>query len=104
MRRPQELGVGHARQHEIVGVPRLAGDLGPRVDLGQWLADDRELVLRHRLAPAMRTEASSTASRIFVYPVHRQRLPASAALIWSRVGVGVSSSNAWAVRRIPGVQ
>ena len=40
--------------------------------------------------PTVRSAASSTASRIFVYPVQRQRFPASAARIASRSGRGVA--------------
>ena len=106
----QEATVGQPRQGEIVGVARLTRDLAPGVDLRQWLANHREAILRrHRVAPSgvgrlSRSAASSTASRIFVYPVQRQRLPASASLISCRVGVGESARSAWAVRRIPGVQ
>ena len=91
----EELGEGHAREHEVVGVFRVAGDLGPGVDLGQRLPDDGELRGAHRDSlpasrnvdwPDIRRAASSTASRIFVYPVHRQRLPASASRICSRLG------------------
>ena len=75
VRAPQELAVGHPRQHHVVGELRLAGDLGPGVDLGERLADDRELAVLHafdtsavpRLALLfMRSAASSTASRILV--------------------------------------
>src|SRR5712692_6465954 len=100
----QELAVGHARHQEVVGELDLADHLGPGVDLGQRLADDREAVFLHARAPFMRNAASSTASRIFMYPVHRHRLPASATLISSRVGVGMSTRRASAVRRMPGVQ
>jgi hypothetical protein len=72
--RAQELRVRHARQDEVIGVPGLAGDLRPRVDLRQRLSDHRELVLLACHAapvvtlarPAMRSAASSTASRILV--------------------------------------
>jgi hypothetical protein len=37
---PQQLAVGHPRHDEIVGEARLPDHLGPRVDLGQRLADD----------------------------------------------------------------
>ena len=66
VRAPQQLAVGHARHQEVVGELGLADDLGPRVDLGQRLADDREAVLSHVRAPLIRRAASSTASRIFV--------------------------------------
>ena len=66
VRASQQLGVGHAGQDEIVGEPGLARDLGPRVDLGQRLADHRKLARAHALAPFIRSAASSTASRIFV--------------------------------------
>ena len=72
----QQLAVGHARQDQVVGVAGLPGDLGPGVDLGERLADDGELggalSLTGRRLPsrpepaAMRSAASSTASRIFV--------------------------------------
>ena len=108
---PEELRVRHAREDEVVGEARLARDLRPGVDLGQPLPDDRPGGARAALigaapgaAPIVRSAASSTASRIFVYPVQRQRLPASAARIASRSGRGVASSRACAVRRIPGVQ
>ena len=38
--RTQELAVQHARQHHVVGKPCLARDLGCRVDLRVWPADD----------------------------------------------------------------
>ena len=73
---PQELPVGHAGQHHVVGEARLADDLGPGIDLGKRLADDRKAlahgaVSRAAAAPAltgrfMRSAASSTASRILV--------------------------------------
>ena len=91
----QQLAVRHARHDEVVGVPGLAGDLRPRVDLRKRLPDDGEFVFRRHgagtrarssaisplasprgaprlaLRPApvlvlMRRLASSTASRIFV--------------------------------------
>src|SRR5258708_18339194 len=99
----QELAVGHARHQQVVGELGLADHLGPGVDLGQRLADDREAILLHVRAPLMRRAASSTASRILVYPVHRHRLPARACLISSRVGMGISTSRASAVRRMPGL-
>ena len=43
----QELAVGHAGQDDVVGELRLAGHLGPRVDLRKRAADDREAVFRH---------------------------------------------------------
>ena len=69
MRAPQQLGVGHAGQDQVVGVLGLAGHLGPGVDLGQRLPDDGEALLLHALASlrrVRRSAASSTASRILV--------------------------------------
>ena len=86
MRAPQQLAERHPRQHEVVGILRLARDLRPRIDLGQRLADDGERVLvvhhgagtRAVATPApvpatpapvpapIRSAANSTASRIFV--------------------------------------
>ena len=73
---PQELPVGHAGQHHVVGEARLADDLGPGIDLGERLADDRKALAHGAVssaatAPAltgrfMRSAASSTASRILV--------------------------------------
>src|SRR5262245_22241557 len=54
--------------------------------------------------PLISLAASSTACKIFVYPVQRQRFPDSAWRISSRVGCGFSSNKALAVRRIPGMQ
>ncbi len=51
MRAAQQLAVGHPRHHHVVGELGLADDLGPRVDLGQRLADDREPVFLHALSP-----------------------------------------------------
>ena len=104
VRAAEQLAVGEARQDHVVGELGLAGDLGPGIDLGQRLADDRELAVLHTRAPLMRRAANSTASRILVYPVHRQRLPARATRTSSRVGVGFSARSASAVRRMPGVQ
>jgi len=71
---PQQLADQHARQPQVVGVPMPPSHLRVGVDLGQRLADDRELLggeqrLRarclddgHRRSPSA---ASSTASRIF---------------------------------------
>jgi len=66
VRTPQELCVGHPRQDHIVGETRFPRDLGPRIDLGQRLADNGELAGRHSRPPFMRSAANSTASRIFV--------------------------------------
>ena len=46
----------------------------------------------------------STASTIFAYPVHRHRLPAMASRTSSSVGLGFSSSSAFAASTMPGVQ
>ena len=46
----KQLGVGHARQEQIVGILRLPDDLRPRVDFRERPADDRELVLGHARA------------------------------------------------------
>ena len=48
--------------------------------------------------------AAKTASIIFTYPVQRQRLPSSPSFTSSSVGLGFSSSNAFATIIIPGVQ
>ena len=42
-RRSQKAAVQHPREKEVVGVPRLAGEVRPRVDLRQASADDAEL-------------------------------------------------------------
>ncbi len=57
MRAAQDLAVQGAGQHDVVGVDRLAGDLGAGVDLCERSADDLHTVN----LPA----ASSTAWRIF---------------------------------------
>src|SRR5216117_313321 len=112
VRRAEESAVRHAWEEEVVGVLGFSDHLRPGVDLREGPTDDRELVfalggaarvIAHRGTP-IRKAASSTASRIFVYPVQRQRLPASASLISWRVGLGRSARSAWAVSRMPGVQ
>jgi len=42
-RRPQKAPVQHSREEQVVGVPRLAGEMRPRVDLREASADDAEL-------------------------------------------------------------
>ena len=42
-RRSEKAPVQHSREEEVVGVPRLAGEVRPRVDLRQASADDAEL-------------------------------------------------------------
>jgi len=58
VRRAQKLDVQHARQHDVVGKARLAGDLGAAVDAPARLADDFH-------GAAIRFAASSTASTIW---------------------------------------
>src|SRR5262245_5516272 len=48
--------------------------------------------------------AALMASMIFVYPVQRQMLPAMAKRMSSSLGSGVSSSSAFAIMMMPGVQ
>ncbi len=67
VRGAQQLGVQHPRQHEVVGEPRLTGDLGAAVDAAPRAADDAR-VGRHSRAfaadAAMSAAAASTASKI----------------------------------------
>ena len=42
VRAAQQLGVRHARQRQVGGVDRLAGDALPSVDTGETFADDFE--------------------------------------------------------------
>ena len=54
VRGAEDLGVGHPGKHQVVGEAGLAGDLGPRVDLGPGLPDDGEqrlAGLAHRARP-----------------------------------------------------
>src|SRR5229473_773968 len=48
--------------------------------------------------------ARTTDSKIFMYPVQRQRFPAKPLRISAKVGFGVRSSRFTAARTIPGVQ
>src|SRR5207253_629365 len=94
---------------DVVGVFGGAGQLRMPLVLEAALADDREICLAH---PAFRSRApvrsspaaSSTASKILVYPVHRHRLPASASRISSRFGFALRASKAVPLISIPGVQ
>ena len=72
VRAAQELAVQRPRQHYIVGVDGLPGDLGPAVDPGEWLPDNGESRLPAVAGrtgggaqPAILVAAISTASRIF---------------------------------------
>ena len=55
-------------------------------------------------SPRRRFAESRTASTIFSYPVHRQRLPESATRISSSLGFGLTLSSAIVVSTMPGVQ
>ncbi len=112
MRRAQQPGMDHARQHDVIGEARKPGDLGAAVDTATRFADDVQSIARaHRSAPliaaadcAITRAASSIASKICTYPVQRHRLPEMASRMRSRLGLGSFASSALAVIRIPGVQ
>ena len=62
--RAQQLGVQHARQRDVVGVDRAAGDLGEPLDLAVALADDVELAaVGRRRCGRPPTRAASGAPR-----------------------------------------
>ncbi len=100
---------------EIVGVLGASGDLERGVDEGNPRPDepvgDRGDLPRcggghaeGSPSRAMARDAASMASRIFTYPVQRQRFPETAREISSRVGDGWSRRKATAVMMKPGVQ
>src|SRR5918992_1188972 len=84
---------------QVTGVVLVAGDGG---DGGDGAVLDNEARGVH--AELILFAARRTASRIFSYPVQRQRLPASASLISASVGRGLRSSRSWVATTSPGVQ
>ncbi len=101
----QQLAVDGAREDDVVGEARLARHLAAAVHAAARFPDcvARRPGAAHR-GSRRRAAASSTASKIWLYPVHRQRLPERASATSSRVGLGFFSSRTCAVSRIPGVQ
>src|SRR5713226_4302514 len=113
MRAAQDLAMEGARGQHVVRVDRAARDLGRSVDFRKGFANDVQMISRPHLlgrvrvggiAHLMRSAANSMASRIFVYPVQRHRLPASASRISSRDGLRLLSSSDFDASKMPGVQ
>ena len=121
MRRAQQPPVQHPRQDDVVGEPRLAGDLRAAVHAPAGLADDVRSSLQtaeqgseDRLRthehgcqfPALHAHqarhagfgpprCAPTASMICGYPVHRHRLPDSASRMRSRDGWARGRAARW---------
>ncbi len=78
----------HTRKDQIANEFGFADRLGASVDAGSVLTN------RHDSLPSRtRSAARSTASMMFQYPVHRQRLLERCCRISSRLGSGFSSSS-----------
>src|SRR5262249_61900019 len=100
------LAVEHSRKPQVVRVEGLPSRLLQSVRLAQAPTDDpvfaraghrglSAVVGRGSYSSTPRwPEATSTASRILVDPVQRQRFPESACLICCRVGLGFEASRA----------
>ena len=102
VRAADRLAPEHSRGLEIARVGELAGDL--RHGVG---ATTRRLGAASAQRPrrrAHRPAATCTASRIFWYPVQRQRLPESASRISSSDGSGTRRRRSAAATTKPGVQ
>ena len=89
VRAPQRVPPQHARRRKIARVGELARHLGRRVDAQHELADLADLQLSRRGLGHARAAAARTASKIFAYPVHRQRLPDRASRISSSDGAAL---------------
>ena len=92
----------HPGGAEVARVRELARDLGDRIGTarGRNRPTATERAGRRAHPPAARW----TASRIFWYPVQRQRLPESASRISSSVGSGTRRRRSAAATTKPGVQ
>ncbi len=87
VRAAHRLAPEHPRGLQVAGVRELAGDL--RNGVGAAPARRRAPPREGRRGRAHRAAAWCTASRIFWYPVQRQRLPESASRISSSLGFGM---------------
>lgn len=101
MRASHQPGVEHAWKPQVVHVPPGSGHFLQGVPLGNSPS--------HHLGGCgaqltLPTDTALMACTILPYPLHRQRLPASASKIVASSGWGSSSSSAVAVISIPGVQ
>ena len=102
VRAAHRLAPEHPRGVEVARVRELARDLGDgiRATRGRRRASPTERARGRGHRPA----ATWTASRIFWYPVQRQRLPESASRISSSDGSGMRRSRSAAATTKPGVQ
>src|ERR1700678_2840468 len=89
---------------KVSGVPSLSSDQTMVFDALDWSADE---VVLHDAASAFARiclAASKAASTMFLYPVHRQRLPVNACRTSSSVGSGLWLRKSVSVIKKPGVQ